>query len=284
MSYHRKSFQTEVDDNFCERSSLSGKENEPVREILRSIFNPNPDEDLATIESLLQHPLFQVRPPPSASCDLTPSRSLQSVELSLPSQKLKFQSVEKGLIKTAMTAAAERRKALRDEFMKREEKKQQEREVLASDFEDVAMADEIVNKRRNKSLRRASNPLTTPASAAASGTAGNSSKASRRLSGKRTNHNSSSPSVAMNPEDDNDSQDNPMTVTAEGVHSSIPPQYEKLLRAGLSQEQVPLLLSFSLASPNSPLSSIPTSLCSLSPLQVTHKMIADGYDPSLVGW
>lgn len=60
ISYHRKSFQTEVDDNFCERTSLAGKENEPVREILRLIFNPTPEEDLATIESLLDHPYFQV--------------------------------------------------------------------------------------------------------------------------------------------------------------------------------------------------------------------------------
>jgi hypothetical protein len=279
MSYHRKSFQTEVDDNFCERSSLSGKENEPVREILRLIFNPNPEEDLATIESLLLHPFFQVpsRPYPVPLTILSsPLLLFQSVELSLPSQKLKFQSVEKGLIKTAMTAAAERRKALRDEFLKIEEKKQQDRHALASDFEDVAMADEIVNKRRNKSLRRASNTsATSTTGTSAAGTTGNSSKASRRLSavssGKQTNNNSSSPSlspsVAMNLEDD--PQDNPMTVTAEGVHSSIPPQYEKLLRAGLSQEQV--------LPP--PISSHPPP-----PLQVTHKMIADGYDPSLVGW
>lgn len=60
ISYHRKSFQTEVDDNFCERSSLGGNDNEPVREILRMIFNPTPEEDVATIESLLDHPYFQV--------------------------------------------------------------------------------------------------------------------------------------------------------------------------------------------------------------------------------
>ena len=173
--------------------------------------------------------------------------SPQSVELTLPSQKLKFQSVEKGLIKTAMAAAAEKRKQLRDEFMKIEAMKQQERNALASDFEDVALADEIVNKRRNKSLRRGSNTSTNASvTNSTAATSGNLNKGtSRRAStGKRTNNPSSpsmSPSVTSNPDDDQqeDSTSNPIPMTPEGVHSSIPPQYEKLLRAGLSQEQVP---------------------------------------------
>jgi hypothetical protein len=60
ISYHRNSFQTEVDDNFCERVALAGSDNEAVRDILQRIFNPSPDEDVATVESLLSHPYFQV--------------------------------------------------------------------------------------------------------------------------------------------------------------------------------------------------------------------------------
>lgn len=60
ISYHRKTFQSEIDDNFCERPSLNGQDNQPVREIIRVIFNPNFDEDLMTIEALLSNPYFQV--------------------------------------------------------------------------------------------------------------------------------------------------------------------------------------------------------------------------------
>lgn len=144
-----------------------------------------------------------------------------------------------------MTAAAEKRKQLRDEFMKIEAMKQQERNALASDFEDVALADEIVNKRRNKSLRRGSNTSTnasvTNSTAPTSGSP-NKGVSRRQSTGKRTNNPSSpsmSPSVTSNPDDDQEDTSNPIPMTTEGVHSSIPPQYEKLLRAGLSQEQVP---------------------------------------------
>lgn len=60
ISYHRKTFQTEIDDNFCERPSLNGQDNQPIREIIRTIFNPNPDEEIVTIEALLSNPYFQV--------------------------------------------------------------------------------------------------------------------------------------------------------------------------------------------------------------------------------
>ena len=60
ISYHRKTFQTEIDDNFSDRPSLNGQENQTIREIIRTIFNPKPDEELITIEALLFHPYFQV--------------------------------------------------------------------------------------------------------------------------------------------------------------------------------------------------------------------------------
>lgn len=163
--------------------------------------------------------------------------------MSIPTQKLKFQSVEKGLVKTAMSAAADKRKILKDEFLKIEEKKQQERKLLASEYQDVTLADEIVNKRRNKSIRRSSNPSTNTSSPSSS--TSNTPKVSRRQSaiqnGKRSNNNLN---TSFSNEDD--SQDNPIhesspetvPMEAEGVHSSIPPQYQKLLQLGLSQEQV----------------------------------------------
>lgn len=79
VSYHRKSFQSEIDDNFCERPSLSGQDNGPVREIIRTIFNPNPDEELVTIETLLSNPYFQV-----LTSSHPPSLSLAHFFTSLP--------------------------------------------------------------------------------------------------------------------------------------------------------------------------------------------------------
>jgi hypothetical protein len=276
ISIHRNSFQTEVDDHFCERVALGGSDNEPVRDILRMIFNPSPEEEIATIESLLLHPYFQVStsplPPPPITHVLSLSLSRrQGVELSMPSQKLKFQSVEKGLIKSAMLAAAEKRRQLKEELLKQEEKRQQDRTQVASEYEDVTLANEIVNKRRNKSFRKGSLTSSGSASTAPSTTSSSSSptspqKVSRRQSTKKATGgvpaNSLASSSSSQPvlEDEN-SQSNPLHTSSspalpmepEGVHSSIPPAYQRLLQMGLSQEQV---------CPSSPL---PSFCCSWAP-------------------
>lgn len=142
-----------------------------------------------------------------------------------------------------MTAAADKRKLLKDELLKVEEKKRQERNQLASEYQDVALADEIVNKRRNKSLRRGSNPSssTSPSSP------NNAQKVSRRQSAVVNGNRSKNANTTSSLNSEEDSRDNPIhnnsspetvTVEAEGIHSSIPPQYQKLLQLGLSQEQV----------------------------------------------
>jgi hypothetical protein len=168
---------------------------------------------------------------------------------------LKFQSVEKGLVKSAMLAAAEKRKLLKDELLKVEEKRQQDRTQVASEYEDVTLANEIVNKRRNKSLRKGSiTPSGASSTAPASSSSSNQQKVSRRQSAKRTSvpnalvSSQPVPGQVEQEQDDeeDDSQSNPIHHTSsstlpiqpEGVHSSIPPAYQKLLQMGLSQEQV----------------------------------------------
>lgn len=182
--------------------------------------------------------------------------------MTIPSQKLKFQSVEKGLIKSSMNAAIEKRKTLRDELTKIEEKKQQERTQLEKEYEDVALADEIVNKRRNKSSRRASNGSTTSSSTGEQTTTGGGSnttqpKATRRQSALAASSSSSNKTKneenvqSNNPIITSSSSTTASTTTTmesprenhpmespQGIHSSIPPQYQKLLQLGLSQEQV----------------------------------------------
>ena len=156
-----------------------------------------------------------------------------------------------------MNAATEKRKALRDELSKIEEKKQQERSQLEKEYEDVALADEIVNKRRNKSARRASADSATSTS---TDQPDNKSKVTRRKSAltgtNNTSSNSGTNSNNKNKSNLNDEevvQTNPIISSPEslreevslepqGIHSSIPPQYQKLLQLGLSQEQVRISL------------------------------------------
>ena len=55
-TYHKMSFITEVEDEFCERQGLSGPDGSVIREILCSIFITCD----ATVDSLLANPFFGV--------------------------------------------------------------------------------------------------------------------------------------------------------------------------------------------------------------------------------
>lgn len=148
-----------------------------------------------------------------------------------------------------MNAAAEKRKVLRDELTKIEEKKQQDRNQLEKEFEDVALADEIVNKRRNKTSRRASSGSTSSdqVDSKPKTTRRQSALAGNNLSSNSTNNSNNNNNSKEN--NDGTTQNNPIltspespredvSVESQGIHSSIPPQYQKLLQLGLSQEQV----------------------------------------------
>eukprot|EP00602_Paraphysomonas_sp_CaronLab_P003091 CAMPEP_0185032956 /NCGR_PEP_ID=MMETSP1103-20130426/21518_1 /TAXON_ID=36769 /ORGANISM="Paraphysomonas bandaiensis, Strain Caron Lab Isolate" /LENGTH=442 /DNA_ID=CAMNT_0027569057 /DNA_START=288 /DNA_END=1616 /DNA_ORIENTATION=- len=255
-SFHTKSFLSEVRDDFCERSGLSGSEMEPVRSILRSIFS----EGSATVESLLSHPYFQ------------------GVELPCPPQRLKFQSVEKGLIKSSMATAVEYRRKVREGIERVTSARDQEREQTVKDAEEAAGLEDTVVKRRIKSGRRHSS-----SSLAVPGEGGRPARLSRRQSAGQSSQTSSTPPAPSQTPSPDPSQTSsspapppppppppPAATSTEDTNSStvvettvspmtssataIPPQYQKLLNIGLSQEQV------------------------------KHKMAADGFDPATVGW
>ncbi|CAE7668395.1 unnamed protein product, partial [Symbiodinium microadriaticum] len=133
-TYHKMSFITEVEDEFCERQGLSGPDGSVIREILCSIFITCD----ATVDSLLANPFFG------------------EVELVSASTRLKFQSVEKGLIKSAMAAAAEKRRVVREELQRGLNDQEEERARIDRDAVEVAVMDDVVNRRRVAKGRRAS--------------------------------------------------------------------------------------------------------------------------------
>lgn len=263
---HPNNFQNELQDEFSGRfTSLNpSPENDSLRDLLSSIFIRCD----ATVESLLGHPFFQ------------------SVELPHSPQRIKLQSVEKGLVKNAMAKSEELRERRKEAILRREEVQKEEKEKMVKEMEEAEMAEEIVTKRRNKSLRRASN-----GSATGGGGGGSSRRRSLQTGGQQTSaptksidqqpleilSNTSSP---IFPDPAAPPPPPPPPLPAPVPTSSIdppasapsstplPPNYQKLLNVGLSQEMV--------TSPAPlPLTTLP---------QVKHKMLADGFDPASVGW
>jgi hypothetical protein len=267
---HPNNFQNELQDEFNDRfTSLNpSPENDSLRDLLFSIFIRCD----ATVESLLGHPFFQ------------------SVELPHSPQRIKLQSVEKGLVKNAMAKSEELRERRREVILKREEVQKEEKEKLVKEIEEAEMAEEIVTKRRNKSLRRASN-----GSATGGGGGGSSRRRSLQISGHQTPaaptkpldqpppeilSNTSSPifsDPAASPPAPPPPPPPPAPVpdsSASAAATPLPPQYQKLLNVGLSQEMVPPPPLARLA-----IHTFPPPLP-----QVKHKMLADGFDPTSVGW
>jgi hypothetical protein len=206
-----------------------------MRDILHSIFL----RCEATVESLLGHPFFQ------------------SVELTLSPQRIKLQSAEKGLVKNAMAKSDEFRAQRRDILLSRVEAVKEEKEKQVKEMEEAELAEEIVTKRRNKSLRRAS-----------TGSSGGGSIRRRSLvpSQQSQGQGSQSPANVSKEQPDDaslSSTSSPLfadpkpsppppapvplspPVDSSPASSVIPPQYQKLLNVGLPREVVSRLISLS---------------------------------------
>lgn len=207
------------------------------------------------------------------------------MELASPSLRLKFQSVEKGLIKSAMAAGADRRRQVREVLQSSYDKQEEERARIDRDAEEAAVMDDVVNKRRSKPNRRHSLSTVTD---------GSKQNATRRMSRRQssgTNVGSSSANTSRHsapppPSEETslvvsplaglqeqESSEAGIVVISNGAGSNMPPQYQKLLNIGLAQEQVTYI-------DHQPM----TRLYLTRSTQVKHKMLADGFDPSTVGW
>jgi hypothetical protein len=239
---HPSHFQTELQNEFNDRfvSLAPSPDNESLRDILHSIFL----RCEATVESLLGHPFFQ------------------SVELVHSPQRIKLQSAEKGLVKNAMAKSEELRAQRREALVSRVEAVKEEKEKQVKELEEAELAEEIVTKRRNKSLRRAS---------AGSSGGGGSIRRRSLVSGQGQAQGSPTPANASPKEQPEllSSTSSPLIFADPKTSSSppppapvplsppaasssstfaIPPQYQKLLNVGLPRDVVsPSCLSLSLS-------------------------------------
>lgn len=228
---HPHHFQTEVQDEFMDRfvNLNPSPENDSLRDILSSIFI----RCEATVESLLGHAFFQ------------------SIELIHAPQRIKLQSVEKGFVKNSMVKAEEFRSRRRELLVKRDEAIKEEREKQVKEVEEAEQADEIVTKRRNKSMRRSSTGSSNGGGSIRrrslhSGTQ-NTNSSTKESSDVLTNTSSplysenSTPPPPPPPPAPVPVSSEPSSSSSGGsaaATSSIPPQYQKLLNIGLSQDVV----------------------------------------------
>lgn len=180
--------------------------------------------------------------------------------MSSPSPRLKFQSVEKGLIKSAMAAASDRLRQVREELRRDVDQLDAERARIDKDAEEVAIMEDVIVKRRAKPSRRHSQGAT-----AMDGGSGAASKSNSRLSKKMSRRQSSggnignsaggasaSPTLVPLPDPVGTEEEVVSPMATESRNSSeanitpsdpiIPPQYQKLLNIGLGQEQVSFVL------------------------------------------
>lgn len=226
-------FQNEIQNEFYDRfASLNPTpENDSLRDILSSIFI----RCEATVESLLGHAFFQ------------------SVELTHAPQRIKLQSVEKGFVKNSMAKGEEFRAKRREILLKRDQTIKEEKEKQAKELVEAEEADDIVTRRRNKSLRRASTGSTGGGGSlrrrsVQSGAQNPQAAMTKDSSGDVLSNtssplysDSSPPPPAPVPTSDPSSSSSPTSHTATTSTSSsstIPPQYQKLLNIGLSQDVV----------------------------------------------
>ena len=189
------------------------------------------------------------------------------------STRLKFQSVEKGLIKSAMAAAAEKRRVVREELQRGLNDQEEERARIDRDAVEVAVMDDVVNRRRVAKGRRASMGSGVGGEGAVSG------KPARRMSRRQSSGRESSgsgssrqvvsasgtpaspgdsvavrsPVIAEGGEDEGSIVVSPITqhhheevggAGGKGEGGGMPPQYQKLLNIGLAKEQVKCIASF----------------------------------------